>query len=383
MNSARASSSSARAALSFTSFLVIGLFDGALGVVWPFMRAELHQPLSALGLLLVYSTVGFLLLNLALGRVSRLLGLRWMLVIGSFLYAASLALVALGSWPVVIAAAVLWGLAAGFANGAVNVYSTLRMSGGAMQVLHGCWGIGTLLGPLLVTGLVISHHSWRLALLAIAVLQALLGLWALASAQWPSLSRPAREAGDQRLRLSAPLLLGILAFFLYTGAEWAAGQWSFTVLTEDRGYPIATAGLLVSLYWTGLTAGRLAGGAAGLRVATRGLLLAGISLAVLASGLFWWVPAWSAVSLPLLGLGLAPIFPALMTLTSGRVPEAGVGAAVGLQTASSGLGSSVGPAAVGLLLQRFGLALLGPSIFAFALALAAVYWLETRTLERR
>jgi len=347
------------------------------------MRAELHQPLSALGLLLVYSTVGFLLLNLALGRVSRLLGLRWMLVIGSFLYAASLALVALGSWPVVIAAAVLWGLAAGFANGAVNVYSTLRMSGGAMQVLHGCWGIGTLLGPLLVTGLVISHHSWRLALLAIAVLQALLGLWALASAQWPSLSRPAREAGDQRLRLSAPLLLGILAFFLYTGAEWAAGQWSFTVLTEDRGYPIATAGLLVSLYWTGLTAGRLAGGAAGLRVATRGLLLAGISLAVLASGLFWWVPAWSAVSLPLLGLGLAPIFPALMTLTSGRVPVAGVGAAVGLQTASSGLGSSVGPAAVGLLLQRFGLALLGPSIFAFALALAAVYWLETRTLERR
>jgi len=101
------------------------------------MRAELHQPLSALGLLLVYSTVGFLLLNLALGRVSRLLGLRWMLVIGSFLYAASLSLVALGSWPVVIAGAVLWGLAAGFANGAVNVYSTLRMSGGAMQVLHG------------------------------------------------------------------------------------------------------------------------------------------------------------------------------------------------------------------------------------------------------
>ena len=346
------------------------------------MRAELHQPLSALGLLLLYSTIGFLLLNLALGRVSSGLGLRWMLVIGSFLYAASLSLVALGSWPVVIAGAVLWGLAAGFANGAVNVYSTLRMSGGAMQVLHGCWGIGTLLGPLLVTGLLVSHHSWRLALLTIAVLQALLGLWALASAQWPPLSHPPRE-GNQRLRLSTPLLLGILAFFLYTGVEWAAGQWSFTVLTESRGYPIATAGLLVSLYWTGLTAGRLAGGAVGFRLATRVLLLAGISLTVLASGLFWWVPSWSAVSLPLLGLGLAPIFPALMTLTSGRVPPAGVGAAVGLQTASSGLGSSVAPAAVGLLLQRFGLVLLGPCVFAFALALAAVYWFETRTLARR
>ena len=140
------------------------------------MRAELHQPLSALGLLLIYSTVGFLLLNVALGPVSRRLGLRWMLVLGSVLYAASLSLVALGSWPVVIAGAVLWGLAAGFTNGAINVYSTLRMTGGAMQALHGCWGIGTLLGPLLVTGLLVNHQSWRLALLAIAVPQAVLGV---------------------------------------------------------------------------------------------------------------------------------------------------------------------------------------------------------------
>jgi fucose permease len=345
------------------------------------MRAELHQPLSALGLLLIYSTVGFLLLNVALGPVSRRLGLRWMLVLGSVLYAASLSLVALGSWPVVIAGAVLWGLAAGFTNGAINVYSTLRMTGGAMQALHGCWGIGTLLGPLLVTGLLVNHQSWRLALLAIAVPQAVLGIWALAGPRWPSLARTAAD-GHHRLRLSPPLLLGILAFFVYTGVEWSAGQWSFTVLTESRGFPIATAGLLVSLYWTGITVGRLAGGVVGRRVATRVLLLAGIGLTVLAAGLFWWLPSWSVVSLPLLGFGLAPIFPALMTLTTGRVPEGGVGAAVGLQTASSGLGSSVAPAAVGLLLQRFGLTLLGPCVFVIAVVLAAVYWVETKTLER-
>ena len=335
------------------------------------MRAELHQPLSALGLLLVYSTFGFLLLNLGLGRVLDLVGLRWTLVTGSFLYALSLALLAFGPWPVVVLGAVLWGLAAGFANGAVNVYSTLRMSGGAMQLLHGCWGIGTLIGPLIVTGLLVTHHSWRLAFLAVAVLQALLGGWALAAAQWPSVSAP-RLKGARRLHFTIPLLLGILAFFLYTGAEWSAGQWSFTVLTEGRGLATATAGLLVSLYWAGLTVGRLAGGAIGLRVATPMLLLSGVGLTVLASALFWWVPSLSAVSLPLLGLGLAPIFPALMTLTSRRVPEAGIGVAVGLQTAGSGLGAAVAPAAVGLLLQRFGLDLLGPCIFGFALGLAVV-----------
>ncbi|HEY8680470.1 MAG TPA: MFS transporter [Candidatus Dormibacteraeota bacterium] len=383
MNSKSASSSSARAALSFSSFLVIGIFDGALGVAWPAMRAELHQPLSALGLLLVYSTFGFLLLNLSLGRVLDLIGLRWTLVVGCFLYAVSLSLLAFGSWPVVVVGAVLWGLAAGFANGAVNVYSTLRMSGGAMQLLHGCWGIGTLIGPLIVTGLLISHLSWRLAFLAVAVLQAALGAWALAAPPWPSVSAP-RQKGRPRLHFSIPLLLGILAFFLYTGAEWSAGQWSFSVLTEGRGYATATAGLLVSLYWTGITVGRLASGAVGSRLATPVLLLAGIGLSVLASALFWLAPSLSVVALPLLGLGLAPIFPALMTLTSRRVPEAGVGIAVGMQTASSGLGAAVAPAAVGLLLQRFGLNLLGPCVFGFALGMALVgLLLETSTAKRR
>jgi fucose permease len=361
----------ARAAFSFTSFVVFGIFDGALGVAWPSMRAELHQPLSALGLLLIYSTVGFFLVNLGLGRVLDLVGLRGTLVAGLFLYTAGLALMALGSWPVVIAGAVLWGLAAGFTNGAINVYSTLRLSGGAMQLLHGSWGVGTLLGPLLVTGLLVSHQSWRVAFLAVAVILALLGVWAIAGAAWPSVSAP-RQKGGRRLHISIPLLLGILAFFLYTGAEWSVGQWSFSVLTEGRGYPTATAGLLVSLYWTGITLGRLGSGVIGLRLATPVLLLAGSGLTVLAAGLFWLAPALSGVSLPLLGLGLAPIFPAMMTLTSRRVPEAGVGVAVGLQTAGSGLGSSVAPAGVGLLLQRFGLNLLGPCVFAFALALAAV-----------
>jgi fucose permease len=349
----------------------MGIFDGALGVAWPSMRAELHQPLSALGLLLVYSTVGFLLLNLGLGRLLDLIGLRATLAIGAFLYTASLLLLGLGDWPLAVAGSFVWGLAAGFLNGALNVYSTLRMSGGAMQVLHGCWGIGTLIGPLLVTGLLVSHNSWRLAFVAVAILEAVIGAWAVFGVPWPDLPRR-RQTAEGKLKLSGPLLLGILAFFLYTGAEWSAGQWSFTVLTQGRGFSTAAAGLLVSLYWTGLTAGRLAGGAAGLRLSTPVLLLSGIGLSVLASGLFWLVPAWSAVSLPLLGLGLAPIFPAMMTLTSRRVPEAGVGVAVGLQTASSGLGSAVAPALVGLALQRFGLTLLGPCVFGFALATAVI-----------
>ena len=356
----------------------MGVFDGTLGVAWPAMRADLHQPLAALGLLLLYSTAGFLLVNLGLDQVVDRLGLRGALAAGFGLFVAALLLMGLGPWPLVGVGAAAWGFATGFVNAAINVYTTVRMSGSSMQALHGVWGIGTLAGPLLVTGSLLAGWGWRPPFLADAAGQLALLAWILAGPAWPdprtprALRGPARGAG-----LSLPLVLGAAAVVLDTAAEWTGGQWSFTVLTQGRGFPTATAGLAVSLYWTGLTAGRLLGGAAGARVATETLLAAGLALAALAAAGFWLLPAWSAVALPLLGLGLAPVYPALMKLTARRVPGASVGLAVGLQTAAGGAGSALTPAAVGLALQRFGLPVLGPAIFGLALATGAVtLWLE-------
>jgi fucose permease len=359
----------ARPTFVFSAFFVMGIFDGTLGVAWPSMRVELHQPLAALGLLLIYSTCGFLLVNLLLNPVLDRLGVRGALALGSGLFGLALLLVGLGQWPVVVLGAVIWGLASGLVNAAINVYSTVRMSGSAMQVLHGLWGVGTLLGPLLVTASLLSGHGWRPPVVVTACGElALLG-WALAGPAWPDPRRG--RAGAPPFRVSAPLLLGLAAFFLYTAAEWTGGQWSFTVLTESRGFTTATAGLIVSLYWTGLTAGRLLSGVAGLRFTTERLLAAGVALAMAAAAGFWLLPGWSAVELPMLGLGLAPIYPALMKLTLQRVPEATVGAAVGLQTASGGLGAAFAPAGVGLAMQRFGLPLFGPLVLLLTVLTAA------------
>ena len=86
---------------------------------------------------------------------------------------------------------------------------------------------------------------------------------------------------------------------------------------------------------------------------------------------FWLLPPASAIALPLLGLGLAPVYPALMKLTLSRVPEATIGLAVGLQTASGGAGAAFAPAGVGLAMQRFGLPLFGPLVFLLTVATAA------------
>ncbi len=372
-----------RGAIAFTAFAALGILDGAIGVAWPSMRAELHQPVSALGLLFILSTAGFLVSSAAIGRLLARTGLRVGLVGGLLLCGLGMALVGLGSWPAAIVGMVLYGIGRGVVDGGVNVYSTFRMSGGVMQFLHGTWGVGTLIGPLLVTLLLLEHLSWRYSFLTVGTLQALIAVSLLIGRRWPALPRPAELHGSSR-RLSLPLLLGMAAFFLYTGIEAAAGGWAYTLLTEGRGFAAPAAGLAVSAYWSGLTAGRMAAGVAGVRAEPRSLLVAGVMLTLIGAVGFWLAPTAlvSAIALPVLGIGLAPIYPALMTLTMERLPPDRVTAAVGFQTAAAGLGGSTVPAGAGVLMQAFGLAILGPYLALGAVILAAIYWAETKTLGR-
>jgi len=346
------------------------------------MRAELRQPLSALGLLFLLVTAGFLVSSSGIGRLLGRTGLRTGLAGGLFLAGLAMLLAAVGSWPAALLAMVLYGLALGVVDGGVNVYSTFRMSGGGMQLLHGLWGAGTLLGPLLVTFLLVERLSWRLAFVTVGGLELALGAVLVLGAEWPGLPEPV-PGPPRTWRPSPPMLVGMLAFFLYTGIEATAGGWSFTLLTQGRGLPAAAAGVAVSTYWAGLTLGRLGAGMAGARVGSRALLVGGVVLALVAALGFWLAPpVLSLVSLPLLGLGLAPVYPALMSLTSERLPAHRVAAAVGYQTAAAGVGGSTVPAGAGLLMQGFGLAALGPFLAVAAGALAATYWVEARVHAR-
>jgi len=347
------------------------------------MRAELHQPISALGLLLILSTGGFLLSSAAIGPLLARTGLRAGLSGGLLLAGAAMILAGVGGWEAALVAMVVYGLALGAVGGGVNVYSTLRMSGGAMQFLHGTWSIGTLVGPLMVTFLLAQHLSWRLSFITVGALELAIAALLLLGAAWPGLAAANNLARDRSPHLSLALVLGMVAFFLYTGVEVAAGAWSYTLLTEGRHFAPTAAGLVVSSYWAGLTAGRMAAGVAGIRIGPRNLLVGGVVLGLPAAMAFWLAPTplWSVLALPLLGLGLAPIYPALMTLTSERLPADRVTAAVGYQTAAAGLGGSVLPAGAGALMQLAGLAVLGPFLAVGAAALAGVYWLETATLR--
>jgi fucose permease len=147
----------------------------------------------------------------------------------------------------------------------------------------------------------------------------------------------------------------------------------------ERGIPPMAAGYSVSAYWLGLTIGRVS---LGYTVARLGAVrLISLSLLLLAIGLLsWWGWPGQWLSLPLMGLALAAIFPTTVWLIPQRVPANTVAAAIGFVTSVASLGAALMPTAVGWLASILGL----NSIPALVLVLAALmlgihYWLVKRT----
>ena len=372
-------------AIAYLGYVSLGLPDGLLGVAWPSMRATFRQPLDALGPLLASATLGYLASSTAVASLLARMTIGVLLGSSCVATATALFLIATApAWPVVVLAGALLGAGGGAIDAGLNTHFATHHGPRTMSWLHACYGIGALLGPLVMTSVLAASLEWRWGYALVAAAQLALAAAFIASRRgWP---RPAvateRRSVDRLGALGLlPARLGVTCFFLYTGIEAGAGQWSFTLMTEGRGEDPVAAGLWVSAYFVALTVGRVAYGAVAGAVrdvhALRACIVTGI-----AGSLLITLSLGSVVSfggLVLLGLALAPIYPALIAATPRRVGGAHTAATVGSQVGAAVLGAALFPGLMGVLAARSGLEVIGPSLIALGLALFAAHEALVRT----
>ena len=177
--------------------------------------------------------------------------------------------------------------------------------------------------------------------------------------------------------------LAPLCFLFYVSAEMGTGLWAASILVTDRGLVAADASVWVSLYFGAITAGRFAVGLVANRIGNRRLVRMGIAMAMAGALLFALPDIFgqaSRLGLVLMGLGCAPIFPSLMHETARRFPPEAVRRLIGRQMTCAYAGSSVVPAAFGLLATWAGLAAVMPVVVALLLVLLLVTaWLDRLT----
>jgi fucose permease len=364
-------------ATAFAGFIVFGMPPSALGVAWPSIATDLDRSLPELGVALTVYVGGFFVSSLLTGAIVRRMGLGRALAasgaIGTFAIAGY---GAAPHWWILLCAAAALGVSGAMIDAGLNAYVALRHTTRVMALLHAGYGIGATLGPLLITVLLGMNASWRWGYAVLAAAQAVVTISFWRTRDRLTIDAPQPDFPARARRVRPGMAAGLIVFLLYAGIEVGAGQWMFTLLTEERNYSGAAAGLLVTAYWAALTVGRMALGVAGDRWSHAAILRVAMVLVVAGLVALWWAPTGGvgASGVVLTGLGLSPVFPLLMQDTPGRLGASYAPAAIGFQLASATVGAAVVPGGLGLLVAWSGLGVIPPVLVAASLAMVAVAW---------
>ena len=374
--------------ICYIGFISLGLPDTLIGVAWPSIRETFQLRQSDVAWIFVGSGCSYFVSSFFAGRLLKLTNV-------GVLLAASSALVALSgfdyalarAWPFFAAGSLLHGLGSGAIDSGLNHYVASHFTARHMNWLHACYSLGAMLGPLLMTAMITSAGSWRWGYMIVAITLLLLSALFLATqSHWTDGSKPSipeqPAAGSEQLAgtavkaLRQPLVwFHIVLFFVYTGLEVTIGQWSYTVLTESRAIEPKMAGFWVTIYWASILVGRIVFGFIVDRIGIDRLIRLSTVTALAGTALFGWnpVPVAAPISLALAGIGLAVIYPSLMTRTPQRLGKQTAAHAIGFQVAAAMLGAAALPSATGFVAQYVGLATVPITILAMALVLLSVH----------
>jgi fucose permease len=371
--------------LSLASFVLLGMPDGMLGTAWPSMRASFGAPVSALGLILLVTTAGSVIVTAFVGPLIRRLGVPTLLAVAGLLAALGYTgyAVAPGLW-LVLSVSVLLGASAGMMDGGLNTAVALTGRQRLLNLLHGAYGIGTAIGPLVVTAAILTG-SWRPAYLTQVCLDlAMAVLWlrqrqrerrrdraaaGAAAAPVPATlpdSHPAARWSRRRYR--GVVIAGMSVFFVYTGLEVGAGQWMASFCRGSLHMSPGATGLAAFGYWGALTAVRIGLALLPRPVPPQAVVRWGSGIAVLAAAVIWWRPstAVTVAGFVILGGALAGVFPALIALTPVRLGEQRAHNVISWQVGAAAAGGAGLSAVIGLLIGATSLAALGPAITVLA-----------------
>jgi MFS transporter, FHS family, glucose/mannose:H+ symporter len=313
--------------------------------------------------------LGGTLLTQRLGRRPVLAGGVGLAAVGLLILATA------GSWPIFLAGVIPFGVGCGTLDGAGNglildLFPAAR--GRALNLLHFCFSAGALACPAIVGRAVEAGVPWRDLLIGTALVALpIAGLFARAAMpsgrHVPGAGAPARAG---RLLLDRVLLVLGIAIACYVASEVGVSNWLVRFLEAA---PLEVATTALTLYWAGLTVGRLASARIGDRFdhtafattasAATGIL---ILLAVLAPSI-----GLSMALLAAAGIASGPIFPLIVAIGGDRYPDRS--AAVGGYIAGAAVVGGISyPPVMGFLSVTVGLPAAMAGTGALALLAAVV-----------
>lgn len=335
-------------ALIYLAFISLGLPDSLLGSSWPMMNVYFGVPIGHAGFVSIIISSCTIMSSLFSHRLIRRFGTGKIIVVSVAMTAVALMGFSLSpSFLWLLVFAIPLGIGAGAVDSGLNEFVAEHYEAKHMNWLHCFWGVGAMLGPILVASLTQWGYSWRSGYSSISMIQfALVGLLLFSLPMWKRYEKLSVEHMEQTQHTTAkhglftPLrekgaAFAMLAFFLYTSMEASMMLWGASYLVKMKGSLPESAAGWVSLFFLGITIGRMLSGFFSIKLSNEFLIRMGAILATAGFALMLLpLPTMLTIfSFVIIGLGLAPIFPSMLHQTPIHFGKQNAQATMGLQMA--------------------------------------------------
>ncbi|MFS0880887.1 MFS transporter [Bacillus sp. 7586-K] len=371
----------------YLAFISLGLPDSLLGSAWPVMQSDFGKSLDTAGYLYMIISAGTILSSLVSGRLNDLLGTGKVMVISVLLTAGALLGFSFApSFIWLVICAIPLGLGGGAVDAALNNYVALHYKASHMSWLHCFWGVGASIGPIIMSFYISHQGSWEKGYFTISMLQ--IGLTIILFLSLPLWAKVAKMTGntaavsetattiEENPKAAKPLKIkgvkfALLTFLFYCGVEATMGLWGSSYLVNSKGMSAAVAAQWVSLFYAGITIGRLVTGFITMKVNNTLLIRIG-QFIIIFGGILLVLPLPNIVSLLgfiAIGLGCAPIYPCMIHETPSRFGRANSQAIIGYQMAVAYVGSTFLPPLFGLIANYISIHLFSFVILVLALCM--------------
>ncbi len=349
----------------YITFISLGLPDSLLGSAWPILHSVLNVPTEYAGILSFTTCICTVISSLSAMWLNKHLGTGKTIAISTLMTSFALFGYSIStSFLLLIPLSIVLGLGAGAIDSAINNYVALKYESNHMSFLHAFWGLGATLGPLILS-IGLSTNNYQLGYRIIASIQL-----SLAIIQFFFIKKFDKEEKNKTKIIDGKEVLNIikgtsrdwtsylamLAFFFYCSIETSMLVWVSTYSVNYLNFSPAMGARISSLFFIGITSGRLISGFISERIKTVNMIYYGAIISSLA-GLLMFLNLnsnVSAISVLVIGLGFAPLYPSMIHRTPRRFGSELSPKIIGFQMASAYIGSAFMPPIVGIVMLKFG-----------------------------
>src|SRR6266852_1798392 len=246
------------------TYITIGLLGTLPSASLVQLASNTHVSLEVAGGMFTISAIGGMLGVVLSGFLIRSIRPKYLLMLGLFFVGSgSTTIVLTSSFPVLLLGQMVIGLAFGFVDISLNTMATLAFQetlSSDLNTIHGLFGLGALLGPLILAFGLQFFKSLELSYFVGAGVAAIT-IPLLLGQQVPELARQAtnvqqkRAANRERQNVLRQgfLWLMVLQMSLYSAAEIGFGTWIVTAVSQRAAISLALAAPVATAYIIGIT----------------------------------------------------------------------------------------------------------------------------------